>query len=295
MVTSGGALTRHSIMRGIFASKPLGAIGLSMALALGATCAQADATLDKVHERHKISVGVLLSGPPFGTIDPKTGEHLGYNVELAKGIAAQLGVSLETVSVLAPNRAQFLQQGKVDILIANMQYTDERAQILDYVPTPYEEVGGAALVRKGAGISQWEGLRGKPVCVSQGSNFIKPLQEHYGAQIKAFRSQSESLLALRGNGCVAAVHVSPTMHALLSDSEWAGFETPIAADLIPSKSVIWVRKGEQDTQAALDAIVRDWHRSGWLLQLGERTGMAPSQALRDLHESLRSAPARAAQ
>ena len=127
------------------------------------------------------------------------------------------------------------------------------------------------------------------MCVSQGSNFIKPLQETYGAQIKAFRSQSESLLSLRGNGCVAAVHVSPTMHALLGEEEWADYSTPLPTDLIPSNSVIWIRKGEHDVQARLDAIVRDWHRSGWLIEVGERTGMAPSQALRDLHEKFRNA------
>ncbi|RMQ43345.1 Periplasmic component of amino acid ABC-type transporter/signal transduction system [Pseudomonas cichorii] len=272
-------------MSSFFTGKTLTALGLL----LFAGWAQADATLDRIEQRHKISIGVILSGPPFGTIDPATGEHLGYNVELAKEIAKRLNVELETVSVLAPNRVQFLQQGKVDLLIANMQLTEERAQILDYVPTPYEEVGGAALIRKGAGISKWEDLKGKPVCVSQGSNFIKPLQEAYGAQIKAFRSQSESLLSLRGNGCVAAVHVSPTMHALLAEAEWSGFETPLSTDLIPSKSVIWLRKGEQDTQARLDAIVRDWHRSGWLIELGKRTGMAPSQALHDLHEQYRNA------
>ncbi|MEX5491498.1 transporter substrate-binding domain-containing protein, partial [Pseudomonas fulva] len=81
-------------------------------------------TLDKIQERHKISIGVILSGPPFGTIDPKTGEHQGYNVELSKEIAKRLNVELETVSVLAPNRVQFLQQGKVDLLIANMQLTE---------------------------------------------------------------------------------------------------------------------------------------------------------------------------
>ena len=105
----------------------------ALGLALCAGFAHADATLDKIQQRHAISVGVILSGPPFGTLDPKTGEHLGYNVELAKGIGEALGVETKTVSVLAPNRVQFLQQGKVDILIANMQFTEERAEILDYV------------------------------------------------------------------------------------------------------------------------------------------------------------------
>lgn len=267
-----------------------GASALALLCCLKIGVASADATLDKIEQRHRISIGVMLTGAPFGTIDPQTRKHQGYNVELAQELGKRLGVETETVSVLAPNRVQFLQQGKVDVLIANMQYTDERAKILDFVPTPYEQVGGAALMHKGAGIKSWADLKDKPVCVSQGSNFIEPLQQQYGAQIKAFRSQSESLLSLRGNGCVAAVHVSPTMHGLLDNSEWADYEIPLDSDLIPSDSVIWIRKGESDTQARIDAIVRDWHRSGWLLELGERTGMHPSAALHALHEKYKDAP-----
>ncbi|MFF7710961.1 transporter substrate-binding domain-containing protein [Pseudomonas sp. NPDC007930] len=265
-------------------------------LALSAASALADATLDKINERHSLSVGVMLTGLPFGTLDPKTQQPVGYNVELANELGKRLGVAVQTVAVLPPNRVQFLQQGRVDVLIANMQYTDDRAQILDYPPTPYEQVGGAAVIAKGAGIHRWADLKGKPVCVSQGSNFIEPLQSQYGAEIKAFRSQSESLLTLRGNGCVAAVHVAPTMRALVKQPEWAGYELPLADELIPSNSVMWVRKGEHDFQARLDAIIRDWHRSGWLIALGQRTGMEPSAALYALHEQYKGlAPLQAAQ
>ena len=66
----------------------------ALGLALCEGYAHADATLDKIQQRHAISVRVILSGPPFGTLDPKTGEHLGYNVELAKGIGAALGVEI---------------------------------------------------------------------------------------------------------------------------------------------------------------------------------------------------------
>ena len=262
-------------------------VSLLSVLASGAV--QADATLDKIEQRHQISVGVMLSGAPFGTIDPETREHLGYNVEIAQELGKRLGVKVETVSVLAPNRVQFLQQGKVDVLIANMQYTDERAELLSYVHTPYEVVGGAALVRKGSGLKTWADLKGKPVCVSQGSNYIEPLQAKYGAQIKAFRSQSESLLSLRGNGCVASVHVAPTMQTLAGKGEWSDYELPLDSELIPSDSVMWLRKGQTDTEARIDAIVRDWHRSGWLIALGERVGMPPSPALRALHERYKDA------
>lgn len=252
----------------------------------------ADATLDRLKQRGRLVVGVMLSGPPFGSIDPATQKHIGYNVELSEALARALGVGLETVQVQPSNRVQFLQTGKVDVLIANMQWTAERAEILGFAPTPFEEVGGTAIARRGSGLRDWGDLRGKPVCVSQGSNYIKPLEEQYGAQIKAFRGQPESLLALRGGACVAAVHVGPTLRQLQADNpEWAEHEIPIAAELLPSDSVIWTRKGEVDALAAIDRVIRQWHRSGWLIELGRRHGIKPSAKLLELHGQFRKQPA----
>lgn len=271
------------------------ALVLALTLTLGglaAAPARADATLDKVRTRGKLVVGVMLSGPPFGSIDPATQKHVGYNVELSEALAKGLGVGVETVQVQPSNRVQFLQSGKVDVLIANMQWTAERAEILAFAPTPFEEVGGAAVVRKGSGLKQWSDLRGKPVCVSQGSNYAKPLEEQYGAQVKAFRGQPESLLALRGGGCVAAVHVGPTLQQLLATNpDWADYELPLPSELILSPSVIWLRKGEADAQAAIDKIVQQWHRSGWLIEVGKRNGMQPTRKLLELNERFRKLPA----
>lgn len=271
-------------MNPFFTRKTLTALGLVLCAGL----AHADATLDKIQQRHKISIGVILSGPPFGTIDPATGAHQGYNVELAKGIAKQLGVELETVSVLAPNRVQFLQQGKVDLLIANMQYTDERAGILDYVPTPYEEVGGAALIRKDAGSAS-----GRP----QGQAGVRVLwQQLYQTIAGNLRRANQgvpqpvriAVVVARQRLCCG----SPCQphHACTARRRGVGrLLNPFAYRPDPVQLGDLIRKGEHDVQARLDAIVRDWHRSGWLIEVGERTGMAPSRALRDLHEKFRNA------
>jgi polar amino acid transport system substrate-binding protein len=252
--------------------------------ALGASAAHADTTLDRIHQRHKIVIGVILSGPPFGSLDPATQKPVGFNIDLANDVAKHLGVDVELTPVQPSNRVQFLQQGKVDALIANMELTSERAEIFSYPPTPFEEIGGALITRKDSGIKTWNDLRGKPVCVSQGSNYTKPLAEQYGAQVKAFRGQPESLLALRGNNCVAAVHVAPTLRLLVArNPDWKDYTIPVSNDLIPSPSVIWVRKGETDTQSALEKIVQNWHRSGWLIDTEKKNGMQPSQAVLDLH------------
>jgi len=271
-------------------TKAVFALSISLAT-LTATEASADATLDRIKGRGKLTVGVILSGAPFGYINPASQEQKGYNVDLAKALAADLGVELETVTVTPPNRVQFLQQGKVDILIANMQYTEDRAKILDYVPTPYDRAGGAAVVRKDSGLKDWADLKGKPVCISQGSNYAQPLAEEYGAIVKGLPSQPESLLALQGGNCVAAVHVGATVGLLLVDraDEWKDYAIPFPTELIPSDSVIWLRKGESDTQAALDNSVKKLHASGKLLEMAKANRLLNTKYLEEEKTKLSAA------
>jgi polar amino acid transport system substrate-binding protein len=258
----------------------LGAL-ISLAASAGA---HADATLEKIEQRHVLVVGVMLSGGPFGGIDPATQKPRGLNVDLAQELGRQLGAEVQLVPVLPANRVQFLQQGKADLLIANMEWTTERGEILGFVPTPFYRVGGTAAVLKDSKITRWEDLKGQPVCTSQGSSYVKPLTE-LGAEIKAFKSSSESLLALRGNNCVAAVHDATLINPLLADTaEWQGYRA-ITPELNPAPSVIWTRPGESDTQARLDPIVKELHRSGWLIQAQTRNHITPaSPALVELQK-----------
>ncbi len=264
---------------------------LVLAAALPLQAARADATLDHIKQSGTLAVGIIVAGGHFGSLDPATQQAQGFNVDLAADLARRLGVKLQVVSVQPSTRVQFLQQGKADILIANMEYTPERAELLDYVPTPYYRVGGVAIVRRDSPIQHWEDLRGKPVCLSQGSSYTRPLIEQYGAVPKGFRGAAESLLALQGNNCVAAVHdAAPLLYPLLRENpEWRDYRA-IGPELIPAPSVIWTRKGEHDTLAILDAIVRDWHRSGWLIATEAKNGVAPpSPALVALHAQFKDA------
>ncbi|MGT2509333.1 transporter substrate-binding domain-containing protein [Cupriavidus basilensis] len=245
-------------------------------LCLAAGAAHADATLDKIKQRGRISVGIDGASPPFGFMDTATGKVGGYQTDLASDIAKRLGVQLETVSVTANTRVQFLNTGKVDLLIANIQWTQERSEILSFAPTPYDLIGGAAMVARSSGIHRWEDLRGKIACVSQGSNFARPLQETYGAIVKGLRGIPESLLALKGGSCAASVHIQPALYQTLHGqgaAEWKDYALATQDQLIPSPTVVWMRRGETDTQAFVDQAIRDWHRSGLLLRTARKYGV----------------------
>lgn len=248
--------------------------------------AWADATLDKIKQRGKLSVGIDGVGPPFGYLDTQTGKIEGFQTELARDLARRLGVELETVPVVASTRVQFLQAGKVDLLIANIQWTQERDEILSFAPTPYNLVGGAAVVPRNSPIKRWEDLRGKVACVSQGSNFAKPLKDTYGAIVKGLRGIPESLLALKGGTCDASVHIQPALYDTLngeSAAAWKDYRLATPDQLIPSPTVVWARRGETDTVAWVDQAIQDWHRSGSALALARRFGV-PDDYLRSANQ-----------
>ena len=256
--------------------KTAAAVALAALTGLASSAAQADATLDKVKQRGKIVIGVDGASPPFGILDPATGKVGGFQTELGADIAKRLGVTLETVPVTASTRVQFLQAGKVDLLIANIQWTQERSEILSYAPTPYNLVGGAAMVSKQSGIKRWEDLKGKVACVSQGSNFAKPLQDTYGAVVKGLRNIPESLLALKGGSCDASVHIQPALYETLhgpNGKEWNDFELATSDQLIPSPTVIWTRRNEADTRAFVDGVIQDWLKTGLLVKEADRYGV----------------------
>lgn len=269
-------VARRGLYASLLATATLAASGL----------AQADATLDKIQQRHKLSVGVVLSGGPFGAIDPVSRQPVGFSVDLARDLARQLGVEVDLVAVQPANRVQFLQQGKVDLLIANMEWTAERDKLLGHVPTPFYRVGGTAALVDTRPIKTWADLKGQPVCTSQGSSYTQPLVQ-LGADIKAFKTSAESLLALRGSNCVAAVHDATLINPLLAKGgEWSGYRA-LAPELNPAPSVIWTRLGESDTQQRLDPLVKQWHRSGWLIEREQANHITPaSPALVELRTQL---------
>ena len=95
-------------------------------------------TLDDIKASGKIVIGVFSDKHPFGYVD-EGGEYAGYDVELANRLAEDLGVEVEFVSTEAANRVEYLETGKVDVILANFTVTEERAQKVDFCD-PYMNV-----------------------------------------------------------------------------------------------------------------------------------------------------------
>ena len=114
-----------------------GLLALSAALAVAALggAARADAFED-ILKKGVVRIAVPLDVPPFGSQNAQR-EPEGFDVEFAGMIAKALGVKLELQQITAGNRIPYLITNKVDIVIAVMGLTPERAkQIMFTSPTP---------------------------------------------------------------------------------------------------------------------------------------------------------------
>lgn len=95
-------------------------------------------TLEEIQASGKVNIGVFSDKSPFGYVD-ENGEYQGYDVYYANRIAQDLGVEVNFVSTEAANRIEYLETGKVDIILANFTVTEERAQVVDFA-LPYMNV-----------------------------------------------------------------------------------------------------------------------------------------------------------
>jgi polar amino acid transport system substrate-binding protein len=109
-----------------FARKVAGIV-LAAGLIAGTQSAALALTPEEVKAKGKIVVGVLIDFPPFGGTDANQ-KPAGYDIDVAKLMAAELGVQVEIVPVTGPNRIPYLLTNRIDVLVAALGITPERAK-----------------------------------------------------------------------------------------------------------------------------------------------------------------------
>ena len=114
------------------------ALVLTLSLVAVASADTVFRTLDEIKASGTINIGVFSDKNPFGYVD-ENGEYQGYDVYFAERIGQDLGVKINYVSTEAANRVEYLETGKVDIILANFTVTPERAEKVDFA-LPYMNV-----------------------------------------------------------------------------------------------------------------------------------------------------------
>lgn len=158
-------------------------------------------TVDEIKESGTINIGVFSDKSPFGYVD-ENGEYQGYDVYFGNRIGEDLGVKINYVSTEAANRIEYLQTGKVDIILANFTVTEERAQEVDFA-LPYMNVALGVVSPDSAVITSLDEIGADDeVIVISGTTAETYLEKNYpNIKLQKYDAYAEAKTAFEnGNG-----------------------------------------------------------------------------------------------
>ena len=183
-------------------------------------------TMAKLNEAGKITIGTKFDQPLFGLMNPTTNQPEGFDVEIGKLIAAELGISednIEWKEAVSANREPFIENGQVDIVVATYTIYDTRKEVVSFAG-PYYIAGQDLLVLAGNpdGITGIDDVKGQKVCSVTGSTSEQNLKDA-GVEVLATDTYSNCLEPLR-SGDVVAVSTDNVILAGLSSQNEGEFE-----------------------------------------------------------------------
>jgi len=260
--------------------------GLALAaMSVGTVSAQCTNDVwNKVMSSGKIVIGVKADYKPWGFRDD-SGNLVGMEIDMAMDVAAKMGVEAELVPVQSSNRMQFLEQGKIDMMIATMLDRADRRKIVGIPGPNYYTSGTNIMSPKALGFTSWEDLRGKKVCGKQGAFYNQITEERYGVEIMAFTGNAEAKQALRDRKCVAWVYDDSSIGSDLSSGNWDEFEMPLASeDDNPWGLGVPLAEASCVFGNFMSGMQYNWHREGTLIALEKKWGIKPTAFLQMQNE-----------
>ncbi len=270
------------MMKSLFASTTALAVTLASVTTAFAECT--NDTWNRIMSEGKITIGVKPDYKPWGFID-ENGNLVGMEVDMAQEIADTLGVELELIATIGANRIPFLETGKIDMILATMSDRQDRREASGIALPNYYTSGTNIMAPKALGLTNWEDLRGKPVCGKQGAFYNKKATEAYGAELIAFGGAAEGKQALRDRKCVGFLSDDSSIVVDLQSGDWDDFEMPLPTE----DDNPWALAVPLDEQACvfgrfMSGMQYNWLQSGRLIELEAIWGIQPSAFLVDQKE-----------
>jgi len=243
------------------------AAGWMAVLAAGVLpAAQAADVMSEARARGVLRVAIEGTYPPFNFKDPKTGHLTGYDVDVARLVAARLKLKPQFVLTEWSAILPALTSGKVDAAISQVIITPEREEAYDF-SIPYTYSGFQLMVRKNerATYRSLADLKGRRLGVRQGSVFEQRAKEVPGIEVKSYPAVPENLQDLAFGRIDASLDDSLMVNYLLTNSA-----LPIKAGPRVGKVMhigVAFRKGNPQFKAAVDKILNEARSDGSLRRL----------------------------
>lgn len=243
--------------------------------ALASGFVHADA-LDDVLKNKTLRVAVPQDFPPFGSVGVDL-KPVGYDIDMAKLIANQLGVVVEIVPVTSANRIPYLSTKKVDLVISSLGKNAEREKVIDFSDA-YAPFFNGVFGLSSQKVSKVEDLAGKTVGVTRGA--IEDLEltkiAPAGVTIKRFEDNNTTISAFLA-GQVPLVATGNIVAASIAEKQ--PNKKPEVKFLIKNSPChIGVNKNETRLLERVNLIIAQAKKDGSLNRIADKWLKAPLPA-----------------
>ncbi|WP_213295120.1 transporter substrate-binding domain-containing protein [Paraburkholderia sacchari] len=184
-----------------------------------AASAHAEDLLDQAKARGTLRIGLEGTFPPFNSKAPD-GELIGFDVDIAKAVAAKMGLKPEFVTTEWSGIIAGLQAGKFDVIVNQVGVTDQRKAALDF--SPAYTYSAAQLIQRKDDKRQFtslEELKGKKLGVGLGTNYMDMAKSVPGIDVKTYPGAPEYLRDLAAGRLDAALNDRLMLAYLLKNSQ----------------------------------------------------------------------------
>jgi len=224
-----------------FSRRAFAAFALAAGVAATAASAFAQAPED-LKKKGEVNVGLLVDFPPYGTTNAQN-QPDGYDADVARLLGKEWGVKVNLVPVTGPNRIPFLLTNKVDMLIASLAITPERAKQVQF-SKPYSAATIVLLGPKKSAIKGAPDLKTVRVGVARASTQDVALTAiaPQGTEIRRFDDDASAMQALIA-GQVDAIGCSTTVAAQIDKRQPGAYEPKFV--LKQQEMAVAIRPGQE--------------------------------------------------
>jgi len=224
-------------------------------------------TLEKVLQRGTLRVGMSTFVP--WAMKDKTGNLIGFEIDVATRLAEDLGVKVEFVPTKWSGIIPALLTGKFDVIIGGMGIRPDRNLKVNFtIPYDYSGMSLVAHKQKAAGFTSLEDFNREDVVLagrigSTGAEAIKNYMPK--AQVRLFDDESQAVQELLSGRAHAFVTSKPKP-AFLAYQYPEKLFLPIKEAFTREPIGFALRKGDVDTLNYFDNWIRVVEAEGWLQQ-----------------------------
>ncbi len=247
------------------------AIGMALVVNAGAAAGtqqpSPQSVLATVVERGTLRVG-LATFVPWAMRD-RNGDLIGFEVDVAKKLAGDMGVRVEFVPTAWEGIIQALVAGRFDIIISGMSITPERALVVDFT-RPYASSGYILLAsseradRKGLTALEAFNAPGITIAARRASTCAAAVREHFPKATLVYFDDDTLAYREATVGGVDAVCSTPPKAAFEIERHGAALRVVSPEPMSPTHEAFAIRKGDPEALALFSRWIREQEASGWL-------------------------------